>query len=621
MKRKVSPAAHAGILLLVSLLFAPLLAVAASAPAPLTPKGVIEGHYIVVLRPDVHDPGAVARDLARQHGFEAGFVYAHALKGFSAALSPRSADALRRNPLVDFIEADQMVRIMSQSVPTGIRRVFAMDNPGLEIDGVDDWRVDADVAVLDTGIDATHPDLHVVTSVDCSGGSPWAGSCKSGGDDGNGHGTHVAGTIAAIDNGIGVVGVAPGARLWSVKVLRNDGSGYMSWIIAGIDWVTARAHTVRVANMSLGCECTSQALDQAITNSVKAGVSYVVSAGNSAKDAETFSPARHPDVITVSALADFDGLPGGEGASTCRQDTDDTLANFSNFGRLIDIAAPGVCILSTWPGAAYRTLSGTSMAAPHAAGAAAILVASGIANPEQVRAELTQAGNLDWVDTSGDGHHEPLLDVGDGNLFAPVMVAGTAAPPGEAVASVSIHSPANGTSFLVGDNILFEGAADDGEGGDLSLSLRWTSSIDGEIGTGASFTAQLAAGEHTITAQIEEPAASASVVITVSEAGTGALLVESISYQTSGGRNSDRHLTVTVAIADADGPAGGVSVEVVVANTTTGASWQGTSTTDSNGNASYSINNHPAGCYETKIVTLNGEDPGAYEDADPGYCK
>jgi hypothetical protein len=620
MKRKISPAAHAGILLLVSLLFASLLASAASASTPLTPQGVIEGHYIVVLRPDVHDPGAVARDLARQHGFEVGFVYAHALKGFSAALSPKSAEALRRNPLVDFIEADQMVRIMSQSVPTGIRRVFAMDNPGLGIDGVDDWRVDADVAVLDTGIDAAHPDLHVVASVDCSGGSPLVASCKSGGDDGNGHGTHVAGTIAAIDNGLGVVGVAPGARLWSVKVLRNDGSGYMSWIIAGIDWVTARADTIRVANMSLGCECTSQALDQAITNSVKAGVSYAVSAGNSAKDAASFSPASHPDVITVSALADFDGLPGGTSAPTCREDTDDTLANFSNFGQLIDIAAPGVCILSTWPGEAYRTLSGTSMAAPHAAGAAAILVASGITNPEQVRAGLTQAGNFDWVDTSGDGYHEPLLDVGDGNLFAPVMVAGTAAQPGEAVASVSIHSPANGASFLVGDNILFEGAADDGEGGDLSLSLRWTSSIDGEIGTGASFTAQLGAGEHTITALIEEPAASASVVITVHEAGTGALLVESISYQTSGGRNNDRHLTVTVAIADADGhPAAGVSVEVVVANTTTGASWQGTSTTDSNGNASFSINNHPAGCYETDVVALNGEPPGAY--ADPGYCK
>jgi hypothetical protein len=621
MKRKISPAAHTGILLiLVSLLFASLLAAAASASTPLTPQGVIEGHYIVVLRPDVHDPGAVARDLARQHGFEVGFVYAHALKGFSAALSPKSAEALRRNPLVDFIEADQMVRIMSQSVPTGIRRVFAMDNPGLGIDGVDDLRVDADVAVLDTGIDATHPDLHVVASVDCSGGSPLVGSCKSGGDDGNGHGTHVAGTIAAIDNGLGVVGVAPGARLWSVKVLRNDGSGYMSWIIAGIDWVTARAHTIRVANMSLGCECTSQALDQSITNSVKAGVTYAVSAGNSAKDAASFSPARHPDVITVSALADFDGLPGGGGAPTCRQDTDDTLANFSNFGQLIDIAAPGVCILSTWPGAAYRTLSGTSMAAPHAAGAAAILVASGVTNPDQVRAGLTQAGNFDWVDTSGDGYKEPLLDVGDGNQFAPVMVAGTAAPPGDALASVSIHSPANGASFLVGDNISFQGEADDGEGGDLSLSLRWTSSINGEIGTGASFTAQLNAGEHTITARIEEPAASASVVISVREAGIGVLLVESISYQTSGGRTSDRHLTVTVAIVDADGrPAGGVSVEVVVANKDTGDSWQGTSTTDSNGNASFSINNHPTGCYKTEVVALNGEAPGAY--ADPGYCK
>ena len=168
--------------------------------------------------------------------------------------------------------------------------------------------------------------------------------------------------------------MAPGARLWAVKVLNDQGSGYMSWIVAGIDYVTKNASAIEVANMSLGCECTSAALDTALTNSTNAGVVYVVAAGNSTKDASTFSPANHPRVITTSAVADFDGKAGGVGAATCRADEDDTLANFSNFGSTVDIAAPGVCIRSTWNNGGYNTISGTSMASPHAAGAAALYV-------------------------------------------------------------------------------------------------------------------------------------------------------------------------------------------------------------------------------------------------------
>ena len=136
----------------------------------------------------------------------------------------------------------------AQSLPTGIQRVFAPDNQALDIDGADDRRVDVDVAVIDTGIQLDHPDLNVAGSTNCA---TFFATCGSGGGDGNGHGTHVAGTIGALDNGIGVVGVAPGARLWSVRVLGNNGTGTTSQIIAGMDWVTARAATIEVANLSL----------------------------------------------------------------------------------------------------------------------------------------------------------------------------------------------------------------------------------------------------------------------------------------------------------------------------------------------------------------------------------
>ena len=133
-----------------------------------------------------------------------------------------------------------------------IRRIFATPTRRLGINGGDDYRVDVDVAVIDTGVDFQHPDLNVVGGVTCNNRLPLSATCKSGGDDDHYHGTHVAGTIGALDNGIGVVGVAPGARIWPVKVLSSSGSGYSSQIIAGIDWVAANASTIEVANMSLG---------------------------------------------------------------------------------------------------------------------------------------------------------------------------------------------------------------------------------------------------------------------------------------------------------------------------------------------------------------------------------
>jgi subtilisin family serine protease len=383
--------------------------------------------YIVVLRESAGSPRIVARRHADEYHADVSSVYSHAIDGYAAEMTAAEAAELQSDPDVAYVQPDIMLKTSVQVVPTGIQRIFADDNPNLDIDGVDDQRVDVDVAVIDTGI-AAHPDLNIASRADCS-----TGVCVNGaGTDDNGHGTHVAGTVGALDNDIGVVGVAPGARLHSIKVCNAAGQCPNSAIVAGVDYVTARASTIEVVNMSLGGPGTNTALAQAITRSVDAGVVYAVAAGNESSNAAGFSPANHPDVITVSALADSDGAAGGiGGAPSCRpQNQDDTLADFSNFGTSVEVAAPGVCITSTSNTGGLATFSGTSMASPHVAGAAAVLT-SGNRSPANradvlaVRQRIVSTGNAGWTDNSGDGVKEPLLDVHDATQFPPGGGGGT----------------------------------------------------------------------------------------------------------------------------------------------------------------------------------------------------
>jgi subtilisin len=278
------------------------------------------------------------------------------------------------------VSEDRPVTAVVQTLPTGVNRI---DGEASSHAGSNDWNIA--VAVIDTG-SGPHSDLNVVGGKNCSTGKSFS--------DGNGHGTHVAGTIGAISNGAGVVGVAPGIPIYSVRVLNNTGSGSWSSVVCGIDWVTANASrfNIKVANMSLGgagtddrnCGNTnSDALHKAICSSVAAGVTYVVAAGNDNSNLSGFVPAAYDEVLAVTALADFNGQPGGGAAPTCRSDVDETPADFSNFAASGSpdanhtIAAPGVCILSTWKGGGYNTISGTSMASPHAAGTAALCIANG----------------------------------------------------------------------------------------------------------------------------------------------------------------------------------------------------------------------------------------------------
>jgi tripartite motif-containing protein 71 len=742
-------AALIGLAVIAALLGLSTSAALGSAPAPQpkdpsfgtrTKAKVVPGHYIVALKDSVANPEKLAENQVDQQDGKLGVVFSSALKGYAAKLSKDAVEALREDPRVRYVVPDYELHAQAQTIPTGIERILATKNPTADIDGTDDQRVNANVAVIDTGVDAKHPDLSVVSSVDCTAetnggllfplgvnadskgniwvadtaqhrveefnskgeyltqigkpgselgkfigpedvavdatgnvwvadtnnariqefepsgkflqtfggwgsepgtfgypygprgiaidakGNAWVTSggkyslqkfspegkvlktfsigSKSGefeyptgiafdakgnvwvadsknhriqeldyegkflfefgkfgssnglfhwpsdvafdaagnifvadsenyrvqkfepngkyltqfGAKGSGpgqfieegptglainsegsifvsdpsndrvekwssastpaflqefgwpgciespsagtyasHATHVAGTIGAIDNGEGVAGVAPGARIWSVRVLNRNGSGLLSWIAAGVDWATATRedkdpnNDIEVANMSIGGfvpKASAKPIDDAISGyeeggkhipgAVDEGVVMVVAAGNEGgaitEGEYEAIPAANPDAITVAALADTDGKAGGVGPGECYDDagtvrrvnTDDSLTWFTNYGPEVDITAPGLCILSTWPGGGYETISGTSMATPHVAGGAALLASQ--SKPESkkdveaIRNQLVEGGSLNFKYPNPSP--APLLYAGGTPLSEPEAITG-----------------------------------------------------------------------------------------------------------------------------------------------------------------------------------------------------
>src|SRR5215210_171949 len=365
-----------------------------------TQYGGEENRFIVVLEDDVSSPNDVADAHARRYGAAVTNVYSHALNGYAAKVPEQALPGIRHDPRVAFVEQDSVQHAADQKLPTGINRIEGDLSSTKAGNGLD--TVNADIAVLDTGIQKDHPDLNVAGGYNCTS------SVRSNYGDGHGHGTHVAGIAAAKDGNTGVVGAAPGARLWAMKVLTDSGMGFTSWIICGIDRVTAMNtdanpdNNIEVANMSLSgsggdstCNSFFDPYHKAICNSTKAGVTYAVAAGNSNTDLKDSRPATYDQVLAVTAVSDFNGVPGGGAVATCRADVDDTSADFSNFTTVghtdanHTIAAPGVCIESTWKGSTYNTISGTSMASPHVAGTAALFKANNpTATPAQVMTAL-----------------------------------------------------------------------------------------------------------------------------------------------------------------------------------------------------------------------------------------
>jgi subtilisin family serine protease len=381
----------------------------------------IPGHYVVALQDSVRHPGDIARAQTSAHDGRLGFVYRYALRGYSAELSDEAVEALRGDPRVKSVTPDQRLQPGVQKNPDGVKRVFAIANAKLAINEKADVTIDADIAVLDTGVEKEHPDLKVSEVVECLTPPCTEGKSTPSGS----HGTHVAGTAAAVDNTEGVVGVAPGARIWSVKISTAT-EGTEAAAIAGVDWVTSKNTVIEVANMSMWCECALPNLESAIEKLVKNGVVFVTIAGNNGKlEAKEISPAKNPDAITVGAIADFDGKAGGLNETppctlNYEGEKDDTWANFSSWGSVVDIVAPGVCVYSTVTGKTYNYDSGTSMAAPHVAGAAAIIASK--SNPatkadvEAIRKTILEKGNKGWTVEHG-GEQQPLLDVSNETVF------------------------------------------------------------------------------------------------------------------------------------------------------------------------------------------------------------
>jgi subtilisin family serine protease len=279
-------------------------------------------------------------------------VYSSTVRGFAAKLDAGTLARLQKDPNVDYIEQDRMITLAPPSEEE-VSASAAQETPYgiLRVGGAANYTGSSVAWVIDTGIDLDHEDLNVDASRGFNAFT--RGRDANSLDDGNGHGSHVAGTIAAIDNGVGVVGVAAGATVIPVKVLDSRGSGSYSGVIAGVDHVGANGSAGDVANMSLGGP-VSDALDDAVKAASANGIWFSLAAGNDSDDSNNHSPARANGqyIVTISAM-----------------DINDEFAYFSNWANPpVDFCSPGVSITSTWKDGGYNTISGTSMAAPHAAG-------------------------------------------------------------------------------------------------------------------------------------------------------------------------------------------------------------------------------------------------------------
>ncbi|HEX6371626.1 MAG TPA: S8 family peptidase [Longimicrobium sp.] len=321
-----------------------------------------DGRWIVVFKPGVADVPGLARQLSAAHRGTLGPTFRHAIQGFAATLPAQAVEALRRDPRVAYVQPDQVVRAVQTTQygpPWGLDRIDQRDRPLSGSYTYDRTGSGVTAYVIDTGIETSHSQFggRASAGFDAFGGS---------GQDCNGHGTHVAGTL-----GGSTYGVAKSVGLVAVRVLDCSGFGSTSTVVAGIDWVRANHATSSVANLSLGGG-PDQAIDDAIANLVASGVTVVVAAGNDNVDACTQSPARAPLAVTVGAT-----------------NSSDQEASFSNHGSCVDTYAPGVGITSAWLNGGTNTIDGTSMASPHVAGVAALfLEANPGAAPSTVRGAL-----------------------------------------------------------------------------------------------------------------------------------------------------------------------------------------------------------------------------------------
>ena len=550
-------------------------------------------------------PGNSEQALVRAFGGEISHSY-HLVPAVAASVPESAIKGLLNNPRVAYVEPDGTVYAIDAELDNtwGVKRIGSgtVHDSGNTGTGVK-------VAIIDSGIDYTHSDL----GVNFAGGYDFVNNDSDPMDD-NGHGTHVAGTVAAIKNGAGVVGVAPAASLYGLKVLNSSGSGSFSNVIAALQWAVDNG--IQVTNNSYGSGSDPGATTRAaFDNSAAVGIYHAAAAGNSGncggKGNNIGYPARYDSVVAVAATNQSDSRP-------C----------FSSTGPAVELSAPGVSVNSTQLGGGYVEYNGTSMASPHVAGAAALVIAAGITDANGnglINDEVRQVLN-DTAEDLGDAGRDNKYGWGLVSAAAAVAAIGPVEPPAP---TVTVVLSTDKTNYASGTDTTatFTAIVTDENGGAISgldalvfattlnsvaVAVTFTETTTLGTYTGSLDVLGLADGTYTLETIVTDTRGVSGIGSSTFSIGPAPIEattagVNSISYTTSGGKNSNRHLSVTVAVVDDLGnPVANASVSVTLSHDS-GISWNGTGTTGTAGTVTFELKNASSGCYETTVTDVTAE--------------
>lgn len=519
----------------------------------------------------IDKPGPSEQAIVKEVGGIIKYTY-HLIPSIAAMVPERAISKLRGNPKITHVNRDTTVYAIEQSLPWGVDRIDA------EVVHATNKGTGVKVAILDTGIDLDHPDLNVAGGMNFASGKGY--------DDKNGHGTHVAGIVAALDNGIGVIGVAPEVALYAVKVLGNGGRGNWSDIIAGIEWSVDNG--MEVANMSLGATSAPSEVVAASEAAYAAGLVLVAAAGND-YGGPVIYPAAYTSVIAVSAT-----------------DSGDKLASFSSIGAEVELAGPGAGIYSTYKGGGYATMSGTSMSSPHVAGTAALVIASGVSDVDGVNVTANEV--RDRLNTTAEDMGATGWDpkYGNGLVDAENAVLGT-------TSGNNLIPPATGS---IAGTVTDTDTTDPIEGATVTANgYSTTTAADGTY-----TLADLPVGSYTVTASatgytdqsktsdvLKNQTTVVNFTLTPAVTPTGTMSADSITFSAKkSGPNLFLYTTAKVLLEDGSA-VDGARVEMTLTYVS-GSSWNFAGDTGSDGTVKFTLLRARTGDYTAKVTRVSHTD-------------